>query len=176
MLQVFHPDVAYIAMAIHVCCKCIVPNVLAVSDVRCKCFIWLLHMFHTYVVSVLSRYCICFTHMLQVCYLDGACVSHIFCKCFIWICIYLTHMLQVLHLNVSYVLQWLHMFFWYFRRMLQVFQQFRTYVAIVLSRCYKSRPSVAHVVVGPICRSSLLQPLGPRACTWGWRGREQQVQ
>ena len=54
-----------LAMAIHVCCKCIVPNVSAVSDVCCcKCFIWMLHMFHTYIASVLFRCCVCFTHML----------------------------------------------------------------------------------------------------------------
>jgi hypothetical protein len=41
-------------------------NVSSVSDVCCnKCFIYMLHMFHTHVTSVLSRSCICFTHMLQ---------------------------------------------------------------------------------------------------------------
>ena len=47
-LQVFHVDVAYVAVAIHVCCKCIAPNV---SDVS------------AYVARVLSGCCICFTHM-----------------------------------------------------------------------------------------------------------------
>ena len=34
--------------------------------------------------------------------------------------------------------------------MLQVFQLFRTYVANVFSRCYKSRFGVTHVAVDPI--------------------------
>ena len=38
-LQVFYVDVAYVAMAIHVCCKCIVPNDADASDVCCTCFI-----------------------------------------------------------------------------------------------------------------------------------------
>jgi hypothetical protein len=91
MLQVFHVDVAYVAMAIHVCCKCICY----------KCFS-------------------CFKHMLQVFYLDVAYVSHICCKCFIWM-LYIfcngysvfsgvfTRMLQVFHLDVVKVDLVLHM-------------------------------------------------------------------
>jgi hypothetical protein len=65
--------------------------------------IWMLHMFHTYVAticskcfscfqsyvavsvfmlqvaSVLSGYCICFTHMLQVYILDVSSVSYVCC-------------------------------------------------------------------------------------------------
>jgi hypothetical protein len=48
-LQVFHVDVvkvdrdvAHGAMAIHVCFEVYVPNVSSVSDVCCKCFIWIL--------------------------------------------------------------------------------------------------------------------------------------
>jgi len=62
-----------------------------------------------------------------------------------------------------------------FRRMLQVFQLFRTYVANVFSRCCKSRSSVAHVAMWPIYSSCLLQLLGPPACTWVWRGCEQET-
>jgi hypothetical protein len=58
MLQVFRIDVAkvdqkvtYVAMVVHVCCKC------------------------------LSRCCICFTHMLQIFYLDVAYVCNCF-RCF----------------------------------------------------------------------------------------------
>ena len=107
MLQVFHVDVAYVAMAIDVCYKCIVPNVLAVSDVCCKCFflrvtyvshicckclIRMLHMFHTYVASVSSGCCICFamaTHVFSFNYFG--------CK------------LQVFHLNIAKVDMVLHM-------------------------------------------------------------------
>ena len=62
-----------------------------------------------------------------------------------------------------------------FRRMLQVFQLFRTYVANVFSRCCKSRSSVAHVAMWPIYNSRLLQLLGPPACAWVWRGCEQET-
>jgi hypothetical protein len=41
-----------------------------------------------------------------------------------------------------------HMFPSCFRRMLQVFQLFRTYVANVSSRCCKSRFGITHVAVG----------------------------
>jgi hypothetical protein len=65
-----------------------VQNISSVLDVSCnKCFILMLHMFPTYVASVLSGCCICFTHILQVFYLDVAYVSHMCCntifKCFI---------------------------------------------------------------------------------------------
>jgi hypothetical protein len=84
-------SVAYVAMAIYVCCKCI---------------------FQTYVVSVLSRYCICcsgYTCMLQVY------VSKYF-TCF-------RPMLQVFHLDVAYFRHVASVYskcFIYFRRMLQV--------------------------------------------------------
>jgi hypothetical protein len=45
--QVFYLDVAHI------------------SQICCKCFIWMLHMFHTHIASVFSRCCICFSQMSQ---------------------------------------------------------------------------------------------------------------
>jgi hypothetical protein len=58
----------------------------------------------------------------------------------------LISMLQVFHLDVAYVLQWLQTcFFWCFRRILQVFQFFQKYAASVLSRVAKVDLSVAHV-------------------------------
>jgi hypothetical protein len=51
-----------------------VPNIIVVSFLCCikyfhvtnsKCFIWILHMFHTYVASICSKCFICFTHMLH---------------------------------------------------------------------------------------------------------------
>jgi hypothetical protein len=65
MLQVFHVDVvkvdrdvAYVAMAIHICCK------------------RLFQMVHRFFRRILQIYlfgcCICFTHMLQVFYFDVA--------------------------------------------------------------------------------------------------------
>ena len=52
-------DVAYVASVSEACCKCFrdmlqafVQNVSSVSDVCCKrFFIWMLHMFHTYVAN-----------------------------------------------------------------------------------------------------------------------------
>jgi hypothetical protein len=66
-------DVAHIA----ICSQVYVLNVSSISDVYCKCFIWMLqkyiwmlhihacckrvfHVFYTSVASVLSGYCICF--------------------------------------------------------------------------------------------------------------------
>jgi hypothetical protein len=131
-LQVFHvdvakvdQDVAYVVMVIHVCCKCLFQMFQLFQTYGTCVFIWVLHMFHTYVVSVSSECCICFTYMLQM-----------------------------FHLDVAYVLQWLHTYFFScFWRMLQVFQLFRTYVANVSSRCCKSRSGVSHVTMGPICSS-----------------------
>jgi hypothetical protein len=51
----FHLIVAYVAVAIHVCCKCMFQ---------------MFHIFQTYVASILSRCCICcsgYTHLLQTC-------------------------------------------------------------------------------------------------------------
>jgi hypothetical protein len=74
MLQVFHMDVAkvdwvvaYVKMVVHVCCKL------------------LFLMFHLF-----------FRRMLQVCLY----------KC----CICFTHMLQVFYLDVAYLLQWFEVF------------------------------------------------------------------
>jgi hypothetical protein len=95
-------DVAYVAMAIHVCYKRLFQMFhLFVANV----FIWMLHMFHTYVPSVLSGCCTCFYNgfssvfmcVLQVC--SDACFT----------------------------------FFIYLQ----------TYVANVLSVCFKSRSGVA---------------------------------
>ena len=50
-----------------------VPNVSFIFQTYVvSMFIWMFHIFHTYVASVLSGCCICFTHMLQVFYLDVA--------------------------------------------------------------------------------------------------------
>ena len=55
MLQEFVRNVSAISV---VCCnKCF-------HVVICKCFIWMLHMFHTYVAIVCSKYFICFRRML----------------------------------------------------------------------------------------------------------------
>jgi len=98
-----------------------VPNVLAISDGCCTCFICVLHMFHTYVASVSSGCCICFTHMLQE-YVRNVSVVLVLCcnKCFHVVsykCFYLdvayvfTYMLQVFYLHITYVCNGFKVFF-----------------------------------------------------------------
>jgi hypothetical protein len=80
-----------------------VPNVSAVSDGCCTRFIWVLYMFHTYVASVSSGCCKYFhTYVVSV---SSRC-----CICFAMATLVFSSC---------------------FRRMLQVFQLFRTYVAHV---------------------------------------------
>ena len=51
-------DVAYVTIVVHVCCNRLFP---------------MFHLFFRYMLQVcLSGYCICFTHMLQVFYLNVA--------------------------------------------------------------------------------------------------------
>jgi hypothetical protein len=85
VLEVFHLDVAYVTVAIHVCCKCVF---------KCfSCFSWMLHVFiwmlpmlqwlYTYVASVCFKCFTYFRRMLQVFYLDFAYVAvviHTWCK------------------------------------------------------------------------------------------------
>jgi hypothetical protein len=106
-------------------------------------FIWVLHLFYTYVASVPSRCCIFFHTYV-------ASVSSRCCICFVMIT---------------------HVFPSCFKHMLQVFQLFQTYVANVSSRCCKNRFGVAHVVVNTISTAPrLLQLLGPLTCACVWRG------
>jgi hypothetical protein len=71
-------DVVYVAMAIHICYKCIfqmfqlfyldVAYVVMDICVYCECMLQMFHLFHTLVASVLSGCCICcscYIHMLQ---------------------------------------------------------------------------------------------------------------
>jgi hypothetical protein len=86
MLQVFYIDVAkvdrgvaYLAIAIHVCLKCMFQ---------------MFFLFHTYVASISSRCCkyrsgcciMCngYIRMLQVYVPNVSSVLYIRCKCFIW--------------------------------------------------------------------------------------------
>jgi hypothetical protein len=54
MLLVFYLDIAYIAVDIHVCCKCIFQ---------------MCHLFHTYVASISTGCCICciIAYVLDIC-------------------------------------------------------------------------------------------------------------
>jgi hypothetical protein len=156
MSQVFHVDVAKVDRNIA----------------------YVLQWVYMYVASVCSKCFGCFRRMLHVFYLGVAYVSHLCCKCFIRMLHIFSHiyMMQVFHLDVAYVLQWLHTCFPHvsnvrckcfncFRRMLQMFS----------SRCCKSRSVVAYVAVDAIYSSRLLQLLGPPARAWVWRGHERQA-
>jgi hypothetical protein len=115
-------DVAYVAMVVHICCKGLLPMFnlyfwMYVASV----FIWMLHMFHTYVACVLSECCVClqmfssvfrylfkcFRSMLEVCVSNVSVifrhVAIILSECFICCSGYI-HMLQTYILNVSFVL------------------------------------------------------------------------
>jgi hypothetical protein len=53
-------DVAYVATVAHVCCKRLFPMFhLFFQTYVASVFIWMLHMFHTYVASILSVCCVC---------------------------------------------------------------------------------------------------------------------
>ena len=53
-------DVAYVAMVIHLYCKCLFPifHLFFHTNVA-SVFVWMLHMCHTYVAIVLSGRCVC---------------------------------------------------------------------------------------------------------------------
>ena len=83
-------------------------------------------------------------------------------------CIYFTHMLQVFYLYVAYACN----DFQVFLGVLQVFHLFRTHVANISSRYYKSRSDVAHIAMhvrsgggasGPCTRSGAASDV-PWAC------------
>jgi hypothetical protein len=53
-------DIAYVAIVAHICCKgMFLMFHLCFQTYIANVFIWMLHMFHTYVASVLCRYCVC---------------------------------------------------------------------------------------------------------------------
>jgi hypothetical protein len=55
-LQVFYLNIAYVTVAIHICCKCMFQ---------------IFYVFHMYVVSVLTRCCICYggyTYIASLCF------------------------------------------------------------------------------------------------------------
>jgi hypothetical protein len=97
-----------------------------------KCMFQIFHLFQTYVASVSFGYCktrsgcCIYMQVFQV-------FLYVYCKCFILMFPIAAHVFSS--------------FFWCFGRMLQVFQLFWTYVASVLSVCYKSRSDVAHVAM-----------------------------
>jgi hypothetical protein len=99
-------DVAYVAMVVHVCCKLLFSMLhLFFQTYVASVFIWMLHMFHTYVASVLSRCCVCFIMVFKCSSGAFASVSDACFKYFI----YLGRTLQVLYLDVLKVDRVLHL-------------------------------------------------------------------
>jgi hypothetical protein len=86
MLYVLHSDVAYFAIAIHVCVEVYVSNFSSILDVCCKCFIWMLHMSQGYIHMLLQA------SIQNISYLSDVC-----CKCYIW----MLHMLQLLYTYIA---------------------------------------------------------------------------
>jgi hypothetical protein len=140
-----------------------------------RCFISMLQVFHVVVAYLAMGIHVCWKCIVP----NVSSISDACCKCFIrMLHIFHTYVASVSSLDVAYVshicckcfISMLHMFCNGYTRVflvLQVFQLFWTHVASVLSRYCKSRSSVAHVIVGPICRSLLLDP---HAYAWVWRG------
>jgi hypothetical protein len=96
-------NVAYVLMAIHVCCKCMFQMfqffqmyVASVSSRCCICssgYICMLQVCFSNVLAVLSECCICcsnYTRILQVYVSNVSPILDACCKCFI----YMLHMLQ----------------------------------------------------------------------------------
>jgi hypothetical protein len=104
------------------CCK----SYNGVSGVCSKCFICL----QMYVASVLSRCCI-YMHVAIICFKCFVRIPSVLSKCCICFAIAT------------------HIFFWCFRRMLQVFQLFSNYISRISSKYCKNRFDVAYVVVRP---------------------------
>jgi hypothetical protein len=71
ILYMFYLDVAYIAMAIHVCCKCVFEmfQLFSLDVICCSGYTCM------YIVSVCSKCFICFRHMLQM-FLSGCCICY----------------------------------------------------------------------------------------------------
>jgi hypothetical protein len=67
-VEVFYLDFAYVALAIHVCWKCMFQMCYAISNAYYKCFICMLHILqcpYIYVANVCCKCFICFGRMLQ---------------------------------------------------------------------------------------------------------------
>jgi hypothetical protein len=100
-------DVAYVAMSIHVCFKCMFQ---------------LFHLFQTYVVSVSSG--CCKSRFACCIYMHG-------CK-FMFLSVFSCFkcMFEVFHLDVAYILQW-------YTRVFMVFQTFVASISVVSDVCCK---------------------------------------
>ena len=99
-------DIVYVAMVVHICCKRLFPMFyLFFQTYVARVFIWMLHMFYTYVASDLYECCV-YLQRFQVFFQVFLKVfhTHVLSVSFVFIC-----MLQVLHLDVAKVDWMLHL-------------------------------------------------------------------
>ena len=77
-------DVAYVAMAIHVCCKCLLKMFHLLQTYVASVFIWMLHMLQWLCVYVLVAIHICCKPMFQIFHLLRRMLHEVLscCKCF----------------------------------------------------------------------------------------------
>jgi hypothetical protein len=80
--------IAYVAMAIHVCCKMSVSNVSSVFQIYvANVFIWMLHVFYLDVAHAFAMafqvFSGVFASVLDACF-KCFIYLHTYCKCFIW--------------------------------------------------------------------------------------------
>ena len=99
MFQLFHADVvkvdrdvAYVAMVVHVCCKRLFLMFHLFFQMYVgSVFIWMLHMFNSYVASIyldvayvlqwlLSVSCVCFLSVSDACFKHFYLCSYVCCK------------------------------------------------------------------------------------------------
>jgi hypothetical protein len=88
-------------MAIHACCQSLFQMFHLFLRRMLQAFIWMLHMFHAYIVSVLSGCCMCLRRLSSVlrCF---ASVLNVCCECF-------RHMLQVFQLFSDVCYKWFYL-------------------------------------------------------------------
>jgi hypothetical protein len=80
------------------------PQCYYFPDVCCSVFILMLHMFYTYIASVLSRCCVClqcFSSVFHVFQTHVSSVSFVFCLC-CKCCIYMFQVDRVLHMRCAW--------------------------------------------------------------------------
>jgi hypothetical protein len=77
-------DVAFVAMVVLVCCKLLFSMFYLFFHTHIvSVYIWMLHMFHTYVASALFGCCVCFTMVFKCFSCVFAIGSHAYFKCYI---------------------------------------------------------------------------------------------
>jgi hypothetical protein len=108
----FYLDIAYVAVAMHVCSKCFTCfRPMSQCFILYVAYVVMLHMFKTYIASVYSKCFICFRRMLQMC-LSGyySCYAHMLqtyvCKCVHMFQTYVAELLSCC--NISRRRKWTH--------------------------------------------------------------------